>query len=506
METYQLYIDGAFVDAEGGRTSQITNPATGEPIANVAMATANDARKAIAAARRAFDDGPWPSMPGEQRGELIGKVAGLMKQRMKELAANEARDSGGTITKCGADAFLAQRQMGYFGQMAANYNSEAREIEGMSREGRSYNYTIREPIGVCASIIPWNFPLMMAVWKLGPALATGNTIILKPASDTPLNAMALARIFDEVGFPPGVVNFLSGPGGEIGEVLTTSPDVDKVAFTGSTEIGREIMIKAAGTLKKVTLECGGKSANIVLDDADWDIAVDGSLFAAFYHQGQVCESGTRLLLPAAQHDDFVAEMVRKLESLKIGDTMEPDTRIGPVVSGRQMDSVLEYIEIGKAEGATLACGGERADDGALAQGNFIKPTIFTNVTNDMRIAQEEIFGPVLCVMKYHDEDEAVRIANDSIYGLGGGVWSKDIERAKRVAGRLRTGTVWINDWHLLSERMPFGGYKQSGIGREFGEIGLNEYTEVKSLHVDDAKTRENKPWYDMLVPREDAGA
>lgn len=504
METYKLYIGGEFVEAEGGATAPTINPCNGEAIANIPVASVNDALKAVAAARKAFDEGPWPRMSGEERGEMIGKVAAIMKERQKDLAANEARDSGGTIVKCGADAYLAQRQMAYFGEQAKNYNGEAQEIPGMSREGRSYNYTIREPIGVCASIIPWNFPLLMAVWKLGPALATGNTIILKPASDTPLNALELARIFDEVGFPPGVVNVISGPGGKIGEVLTTSPDVDKIAFTGSTEVGREIMAKAAGTLKKVTLECGGKSANIVLNDADWDIAIDGSIFASFYHQGQVCESGTRLLLPKDQHDDFVAQMVAKLEALPMGDTLDPNTKVGPVMSERQMQTVLDYIEIGKKEGATLACGGERATEGDLAKGFFVKPTVFTNVTNDMRIAQEEIFGPVLCVMKYDDDDQAVKIANDSIFGLGGGVWSKDIDHAKAVAARMRTGTIWINDWHLLSERMPFGGYKQSGIGREFGEVGLNEYTEVKSLHVDDAKTRDKKPWYDMLVPREKA--
>lgn len=503
METYQLYIDGAFVDAEGGRTDRSINPYNAEPIANIPVASAGDVRKAIAAARRAFDEGPWPHMSGAERGALLGKVAAVMKERQKELAANESRDSGGTITKCGADAYLAQRQMGYFGQMAANYNAEAREIDGMSRPGRSYNYTIREPIGVCASIIPWNFPLLMAVWKLGPALATGNTIVLKPASDTPLNALELARIVDKASFPPGVVNVVTGRGGEIGEALTTSPDVDKVAFTGSTEIGREIMAKASDSLKKVTLECGGKSANIVLHDANWDIAIDGSIFASFYHQGQVCESGTRLLLPRGQHDDFVARMAAKLARLPMGDPLDPGTRVGPVVSERQLEAVLDYIEIGKREGAKLACGGVRATDGALGKGYFIEPTIFTDVTNDMRIAREEIFGPVLCVMRYDDEDEAIRIANDSIFGLGGGVWSEDIDRAKDVAAKLRTGTVWINDWHLLSERMPFGGYKQSGIGREFGEEGLNEYTEIKALHVDDAKTRENKPWYDMLVPREE---
>jgi aldehyde dehydrogenase (NAD+) len=392
--------------------------------------------------------------------------------------------------------------MAYFAEMAKHYNAEAKEIPGMSRPGRSFNYTIREPIGVCASIIPWNFPYLMAVWKLGPALATGNTIVLKPASDTPLTALELAKVFDQVGFPKGVVNIISGPGGEIGEALTTSPHVDKVAFTGSTEVGRTIMAKASGTLKKVTLECGGKSANVVLHDANWDIAVDGSIFASFYHQGQVCESGTRLLLPRKQHDEFVEKMVAKLDKLPMGDPLDPKTKVGPVISERQMRAVLDYIELGKKAGAKLACGGVRVTDGPLAKGFFVKPTIFTDVTNDMRIAQEEIFGPVLCVMKYDDEEEAVQIANDSIFGLGGGVWSQDIDRARKVAAKMRTGTIWINDWHLLSERMPFGGYKQSGIGREFGEEGLNEYTEVKSLPVDDAKTRENKPWYDMLVPRE----
>ncbi len=504
METHQLYIGGRFVDAESGETRPTLNPWNGEAVAEIPVAGANDVRAAIAAARKAFDDGPWPRMSGAERCEAITALAARMKERQKDLARLESIDSGGTIAKTGADAYLAQRQMAYFGEMARNYDAEPREIAGMSRPGRSYNYTIREPIGVCASIIPWNFPLMMAVWKLGPALATGNTIVLKPATDTPLSAMELARIVDECGFPEGVVNIVTGPGGRIGEVLTTSPDVDKVAFTGSTEVGRDIMAKASGTLKKVTLECGGKSANIVLGDADWDIAVDGSIFAAFYHQGQVCESGTRLLLPADRHDEFVERMVARLEALPMGDPLDPATRVGPVVSPRHMETVLGYVEKGRDEGATLVCGGERATEGDLARGSFVKPTVFTDVTNDMTIAREEIFGPVLCVMRYETEDEAVAIANDSIFGLGGGVWSEDLDRARALAGRLRTGTVWINDWHLLSERMPFGGYKQSGIGREFGEEGLNEYTEVKALHVDDAKTRENKPWYDMLVPREAA--
>ena len=315
MDTYQLYIGGKFVDAERGATQPTYNPYNGEVIANVPVASVADARAAVAAARDAFDNGPWPKLSGAERGELICTLSAKMKERMKDLARLESLDSGGTIAKTGADAFLGQRQMNYFGTMAERYNSEPREITGMSRPGRSFNYTIREPIGVCASIIPWNFPLMMAVWKLGPALGTGNTIVLKPASDTPLSALELARIVDECGFPDGVVNIVSGPGGEIGEVLTTHPDVDKVAFTGSTEVGKDIMAKASGTLKKVTLECGGKSPNIVLHDANWDIAIDGSIFASFYHQGQVCESGTRLLLPVEQHDDFVARMVSKLNAL-----------------------------------------------------------------------------------------------------------------------------------------------------------------------------------------------
>ncbi len=502
MESYKLYIGGAFSDAEGGETYQSINPYNNQPIAEIPRAGVRDAARAVAAARKAFDEGPWPGMSGAERGELIGKAAALLKERSKQYAALESLDSGGTINKCGADAFLAQRQMAWFGQQAANYNQEPVEIEGMQREGRSFNFTMREPMGVCAAIIPWNFPYMMAVWKLGPALATGNTIVLKPASVTPVMALELARVFDEVGFPPGVVNIISGPGGSIGDTLTTHADVDKVAFTGSTEVGREIMAKAAGTLKKVTLECGGKGANIILDDADWDIAVDGSIWASFYHQGQVCESGTRLLLSEKDHDGFVEQMAGKLDAMRMGDPMDPATQLGPVVSEGQMNTVLDYIEVGRGEGAKLACGGGRATGGDLDNGFFVRPTLFTDVTNDMRIAREEIFGPVLAVLKYDGVDDAVAIANDSIYGLSAGVWSRDIDKAKGIAARLRSGTIWINEWHMLSERAPFGGYKQSGVGREFGEEGLNEYTELKTLYVDDARTRDNKPWYDMVVKRE----
>ena len=502
METYKMYVDGAFVDAENGDCYNSINPFNGEAIAKIPLASVGDVNKAVAAARNAFDHGPWPRMSGEERSEFIGKAAAILKDRMKEFARLESLDSGGTINKTGADAFLASRQLAFFSEQAKRFNEEAEPIDGMMREGRSFNYTIREPMGVCAQIIPWNFPYMMAIWKLGPALATGNTVVLKPASDTPVMALELAKVFDEVGFPPGVVNIISGPGGVIGEVLTTHPDVDKVAFTGSTEVGREIMAKAAGTLKKVTLECGGKGANIILDDADLDIAIDGSIWASFYHQGQVCESGTRLMLDARGHDDFIEQMAEKLNAMQIGDPLDPATQLGPVVSQRQMESVLNYIEIGKQEGAAVRCGGGRATGGDLAKGAFVQPTLFTGVTNDMRIARDEIFGPVLGVLKYESVEDAVDMANDSIFGLSAGVWSSDIEKAKRVASRLRSGTIWINEWHILSEKAPFGGYKQSGVGREFGDEGLHEYTELKTLYVDDAKTRDNKPWYDMVVTRQ----
>lgn len=501
METYKMYIDGAFVDAENNDRYESINPFNGEAIASIPRGDTADVNKAVAAARKAFDYGPWPRMSGGERSELIGKAAAILKDRMKDYARLESLDSGGTINKTGADAFLASRQLTFFAEQAKRFNEEVEPIEGMMREGRSFNYTIREPMGVCAQIIPWNFPYMMAIWKLGPALATGNTVVLKPASDTPVMALELAKVFDEVGFPPGVVNIISGPGGVIGEVLTTHPNVDKVAFTGSTEIGREIMAKAASTLKNVTLECGGKGANIVLADADLDIAIDGSIWASFYHQGQVCESGTRLMLDSKGHDAFVEEMIEKLNAMQMGDPLDPATQLGPVVSQGQMESILNYITIGKKEGAVVACGGGRGKGSDLDKGNFVQPTLFTGVNNQMCIAREEIFGPVLGVLKYDTVDDAIEMANDSIFGLSAGVWSSDIEKAKAVASRLRSGTIWINEWHILSEKSPFGGYKQSGIGREFGDEGLHEYTELKTLYVDDARTRDKKPWYDMVVTR-----
>jgi acyl-CoA reductase-like NAD-dependent aldehyde dehydrogenase len=340
----------------------------------------------------------------------------------------------------------------------------------------------------------------MAIWKLGPALAAGNTVILKPSQETPVTAMELARIIAEIGFPRGVVNIVSGFGSECGSELTSNPMVDKVAFTGSTPVGQEIMRSAAGTLKNITLECGGKSANIVLDDADMDHAVDGALYAVYYHQGQCCEAGTRLLLPESIGDAFVAKLVEKTARMKIGDPSNIATDIGPVVSRKQQQTVLSYIRKGQDEGARLVTGGSVPTATECRQGWFVQPTIFDRVSNGAAIAREEIFGPVLSVIRYRDVDEAIAIANDSVFGLAGGVWSTNPDRAMQVARRLRAGTVWINEWHLLNERAPFGGYKQSGIGREFGVHGLKEYTEAKHIHVDEVGDRGKKPWYKTVVP------
>lgn len=499
MLTYQLFINGEFVDSVSRQTFDSINPFNQEIVARVARANAEDAKRAIAAAREAFDNGPWSQMPKEERSAMIKAISDKINERQKELVALEVADSGSTIRKAKEDVYLSARNMNYFSKLAIVDLTET--IEGLSKPGFSQNFIVREPVGVVGAIIPWNFPLKMAIWKLGPALAAGNTVVLKPSELTPCTAMELAKIISEIGFPKGVVNIIPGFGEDVGEELVRNPMVDKISFTGSTAIGKRVMALAAENLKKITLECGGKSANIVLDDADLDLAVDGAMYAIFYHQGQCCEAGTRLFLPKKLHNEFMGRLVEKTKRLKLGDPMNPATDLGPVISKKQQERVLGYVEKGKHQGATVAVGGSAPQTQELSKGFFVEPTIFTNVDNKMTIAQEEIFGPVLSVIQYETEDQAVAMANDSIYGLGGGVWSKNKERAMSVAKRLRTGTVWINEWHLISEKAPFGGYKQSGVGREFGIEGLKEYTEAKHLHIDELGTRDKKPWYDTVVPK-----
>lgn len=500
MRSYQLFIDGRFDDAADRRTFDSINPFNGSTVARVALAGSEDAHRAVQAARKAFDEGPWPRMSHAERSGYIKKLVDAINARAQELIDLEVADSGSTAKKAKEDIGLAARNLNYFSKLAAQPLDG--ELEGLSKSGFSKNLLAWEPVGVVAGIIPWNFPLKMAIWKLGPALAAGNTIVLKPSENTPATAMELARMVVEAGFPPGVVNIIPGYGSEAGEALVKHPMVDKVSFTGSTAVGRKVMALASESLKKVTLECGGKSANIVLEDADLDLAVDGALYAIFYHQGQCCEAGSRLLLPASLHDQFVERMVAKVRRMVIGDPADPKTDIGPLISDAQRQRVLGYIRSGVEQGAKAVVGGTAPDAPALAGGYFVEPTIFTGVSNAMTIAREEIFGPVLSVIPYRTDDEAVAIANDSPYGLGGGVWSRDGERALSVARRLRTGTVWINEWHLISEKAPFGGYKQSGIGREFGVDGLKEYCEAKHLHVDEVGVRSKKFWYDTVVPKD----
>lgn len=495
MEKYLLYINGEFRESSDGKTFDAINPANGEVIAKVSEATIEDTRAAIKSARDAFDSGVWSDMPGEERSRIIKQIVDKINENAKMLTKLEVMDSGSTIRKAGEDIFLSAKSMNYFSKMAAMDMDE--NIEGLSKAGVSKNIIRREPVGVAALIIPWNFPLKMAIWKIGPALAAGCCVILKPAQETSLTACELAKLIDQTDIPKGVVNVITGKGSVIGTELVSNPDVDKVGFTGSTDVGKIIMKNAAGNLKKITLECGGKSANIVLDDADIDMSVDGAVYAAFYHQGQCCEGGTRLLVQEKIYDEFIEKLKNKISLMKTGDPMDKTSDCGPVVNKKQFDSVMNYIKIGKEEGAEILTGGKGTD----TTGFYIEPTVFINVNNKMRIAQEEIFGPVLVVIKFSDDDDAVRIANDSIFGLGGAVWSGDDERAMKIAKRLRTGTVWINEYHLLSDRAPFGGYKQSGIGREFGPEGIKEYTEAKHIHIDEIKDRSKKFWYDTVVPK-----
>ncbi len=489
MSDTQLFIDGAWVDAASGDTFPTFAPSTGEKIADVAKAGREDAARAVEAARRAFDDGPWPRMSGKERAEKLRAAAEIINSRSAEIAEIEARDGGGTIKKAMfADIPGAVSTFNTFADCAEN---EADVIDrGESPFPPAKSTVRREPFGVCSGIVPWNFPFLMAGWKIGPAIAAGNTVVLKPASFTSLSAVEMVKAVEEAGIPAGVVNLITGPGGSAGEEMAQHPMVDKVAFTGSTEVGSRIMQLASGTVKKVTLELGGKSANIVLDDADLDLAAAGVLWGTFFHNGQVCESGTRALVSRKIYDEFVGLLLDRVGKIVIGDNMDMNTDLGPLVAPAQVDTTERYVKLGLDEGAKLLCGGSKPTDlpAGLDPSAFFSPTIF-EADNSMKIAQEEIFGPVLCVIPFDSDDEAIKIANDSIYGLGGGVWSTNSERANAVAAGMRTGTVWINDYHMITPTQPFGGYKQSGIGRELGDYGYNEYRQIKHVWENTATDR-----------------
>ncbi|KXK43563.1 MAG: NAD-dependent succinate-semialdehyde dehydrogenase [Chlorobi bacterium OLB5] len=496
MLEYKIYINGEFRNSSDNSTMDAVNPYDRSVFAKLAKSTVEDTKAAVKAARDAFDSGVWSNKSREERSAVIKQIADKIKENSALLQELEIKESGSTYKKSKDDMFLTYRAASTFAKLAL---TDLNEELAISKPGVSKNLLVREPVGVVSAIIPWNFPLQMAMWKIAPALAAGCTIVLKPAPETSVSALELAKIIDSSELPEGVVNIITGDA-EVGQEMVTNPMVDKVAFTGSTEVGKIIMQNAAATMKNVTLELGGKSAGIILDDADLELAVDGSAYAGYFHNGQCCVAGSRLIMTSKIYDEVVDRLRAKLAKMKIGNPMDKDTDIGPVISDKHQKRVLEYIEIGKKEGARLVYGGGVPK--GFEQGCYVEPTLFADVDNNMRIAQEEIFGPVLAVIEAKDENDAIKIANATNFGLAGGVWSKDNERAMNIAAKLRAGTVWVNEWHLLNDFAPFGGYKQSGVGRELGLEGLKAYTEVKHIHVDEVLDRKKKFWYNVTVPQD----
>ena len=471
-----LLINNEWVESVSGKRFETINPTTEEVICDVAEADAADVEKAVEAARKAFSSGDWRQISARKRGELLYKLADLIETNKEELARLETLDNGKPLSES------LNMDLPFVIETYRYYAGWADKIQGKTIpiSGPYFCYTRHEPVGVVGQIIPWNFPLLMQAWKLAPALAAGNTIILKTAEQTPLSALRVGELILEAGFPPGVVNILSGYGPTAGAAIARHMDIDKVAFTGSTEVGHLIMEAAAkSNLKRVTLELGGKSPNIVFADADLDAAIDGSLHALFFNQGQCCNAGSRLFVEEKCYDEFVAKSVERAKQRKVGNPFADDTKQGPQVDRDQFDKVMSYIESGMRQGAKILCGGHRFGD----RGYFIEPTVFADVQDEMKIAQEEIFGPVMSIIKFKDIDELSERANKTIYGLAAGVWTRDISKAHAIAHKIRAGTVWINCYHVFDIAAPFGGFKQSGMGRELGEYSLQQYTEVKTVTV-----------------------
>lgn len=475
-QSYQLLINGEHRDSGTGETFTTYNPATGEPLAQVASASKEDVDRAVEAARNALENGRWSRYPAAKRGQILYKIAQIMRSRFDELVELEVLNSGKALSAAKGQVNQAIEDFEFFAGAVTSLTGET-----IPAPSGFFNYTLREPVGVCAQIIPWNYPMMMAAWKIAPALAAGNTIVLKPASLTPITALVLGDICLEAGVPDGVVNVVTGSGAVIGSYLVEHPGVDKVAFTGETTTGKDIMAKASANLKRVTLELGGKSPNIVFEDADLDAAVDGALFGIFYNTGQSCEARSRLFVQESIYDRFVERFIEKAKKLNVGNPLDPDVHVGAVISSHQEQVIDSYVKLGVEEGATLLYGGGRPAGEQFAKGHWYMPTILADVTNKMRIAQEEIFGPVVVIIKFTDEKDAIAQANDSIYGLAAAIWTKDFSKAHRVAAAIKAGTVMINSPFSAFPGLPFGGYKQSGYGRELALETLNLYTETKSV-------------------------
>ena len=477
MNAGEIFVAGKWQAPSSGDTYAPINPANEQPLTAVGKGDERDIDMAVAAARTAFDEGPWPKMSPHERGRLVWRLGDLIQQNLDEMAKLESLCTGKTLFDSGkVEIPFAAEVFRYYAGWATKIHGETLQLRD-----NAFTFTLRHPVGVIGAIVPWNFPFLLSSWKLGPALAAGNTIVLKPASQTPFTALRFAELCQEAGLPPGVVNVVTGPGGKVGMALVRDPRVDKIAFTGSTEVGKQIMREASGTLKRLSLELGGKSPNIVFADADMEAAVRGAMTGIFYNKGEVCAAGSRLFVEEPIHDEFMSKLTDRVKTLKVGDPMDKSTRMGPVVSKAQLDTVMSYIEAGNREGARLVAGGKRAGSG---KGYFVEPTIFDGVSNTMTIAREEIFGPVLSVIPFRNVDDGLAQGNATAYGLAAAVWTRDVAKALKAARAIRAGTVWVNAYNLFDAALPFGGFKESGFGREMGSVGLDHYTEVKTVWVD----------------------
>jgi len=476
----RLLIDGAWSDARSGATFTTSNPADESVLAAVAEAGADDVDAAVQAARKAQESGPWSKMAAADRGKILWKMGELIQERVASLGLLETLDTGKTLFDSSKIELPMAAQIFQF------YAGAATKIAGRTMPNRpdAFTYTLKEPVGVVGAIVPWNFPFLLASWKVAPALAAGCTVILKPASQTPLSALEMGRIGLDAGLPPGVLQVLPGSGSVAGMALVKHPGVDKIAFTGSTEVGRTVVREAAASMKRVSVELGGKSPNIVFADADVEAALRGAFSGIFYNKGEVCAAGSRLLVERSIHESFVSALAERADAIVLGDPRDKATRMGPVVSKGQMDTVLGYVDAGMKQGARVAAGGRRATEVNGGKGYFVRPTIFDGVTPEMTIAREEIFGPVLSVLPFDDAADVVRMANGTMYGLAAGIWTRDVTKAHRLARAVKAGTVWVNTYNLYDPALPFGGFKQSGFGRDLGIEAIDAYLETKSIWID----------------------